>query len=149
MQIALKPAAKADLEDFIPWAENIARNVARNYGFIKRSQEEDEIISAAYLSMIENWAALRPELGTDFGGYARRDVLSECQREARRLRNGGTYNTRREEPGVSLVVQVASTIENSDGEPMDVVDYRAVREIEFDVKPSSSTVSELMAMLRG
>jgi hypothetical protein len=73
MQIALKPAAKADLEDFIPWAENIARNVARNYGFIKRSQEEDEIISAAYLSMIENWAALRPELGTDFGGYARRD----------------------------------------------------------------------------
>ena len=31
-----------------------------------------------------------------FRGYAHRELQSECRREARRLRNGGTYRTRRE-----------------------------------------------------
>ena len=73
-------------------------------------------------------------------GYARPDVLSECQREARRLRNGGTYNTRREEPGMSLMVQMASSIENDDGEPMNVVDYRATPESTFDQVHNTQTM---------
>ena len=144
----MQPAPLGKIDDFIPWARNIGRQVAKAYGFLKHSQEEEDVISAAYLRMVDRWAAFEPERGTDFRGFARRDVMSECQREARRLRNGGTYNTRREEPGVSLVVQIASTMDNADGEPMDIVDYRAAPEY-GQASTNTKTMPELMALLRG
>lgn len=99
------------ITDHLIWARTIARTVRRAYNFRSRSQEESDLEATAYLAIVELAArfdlAQVPPGGNvirAFRGWAAIEVCSRCRREARRLRNGGTYNTRREKPGVAFVV---------------------------------------------
>lgn len=122
---------RIDITPHMSWAEGIARKVSRKYRFGVGSQEEMEIISAAYLVMAEKSHTYEPKLevtatecGALFRGYCTVAITTDCRREARRLLNGGTYNTRNETPGITLTVdQIPSLTEERYGwEP---IDYRS------------------------
>jgi DNA-directed RNA polymerase specialized sigma subunit len=97
--------------DHLRWARSIARRVRRAYNFRVGSQELSDLEQVACLAVVELLERFDESLvpaGGDavraFRGWAMIEVRNRCRREARRLRNGGTYNTRRETPGESLVV---------------------------------------------
>lgn len=98
--------------DHLKWARMIARGVRKAFQFIPGSQEEQDLEATAFLAIVELAKRFDPTKvppGGDpvgaFRGWAAIEVRCRCQREARRLRNGGTYNTRREIAGRALVVE--------------------------------------------
>jgi hypothetical protein len=98
--------------DHLKWARAIARGVRRSFNFGIRSQEEQDLQATAYLAVVElarrfDWSKLPPggDASAAFRGWATIEVRSRCRREARRLRNGGAYHTRRERPGQVLLMQ--------------------------------------------
>jgi hypothetical protein len=85
------------------WAENIARLIARHKGFGPRSQEADDLVAVAYLTLIELSLVFDPsrvpdggDEGGQFRGWSHPWIRNRCERETKRLRNGGTYHSRRE-----------------------------------------------------
>lgn len=84
------------------WARYVARKVRSEFGFGRRSQEEADLESVAYLALVKKvntfdpaaWVPLGGDAGLAFRGYAYRYLYYECRAEAERLRNGGTYHTR-------------------------------------------------------
>lgn len=95
-----------DAERHMVWARGIARGVRADYRFLADSQEELELEAAAYLVLVLKAAAFdfsRVPAGGDpdeqFRGLNSREVRTNCQREAQRLRNGGTYHTTRDPAG--------------------------------------------------
>lgn len=97
------------------WAREIARKVAARYRFARHSQEADDLKSVAVVELLKRAPHFIPHPGLDltdptaienaFRGWMYRYIRSECAREARRMRNGGTYNTRREKIGQALVAE--------------------------------------------
>jgi hypothetical protein len=94
------------------WARSIARRVRRAFQFAVGSQEEEDLDATAYLTIVElagRFDASKMPAGGDlvgaFRGWAAIEVKCRCQREARRLRNGGTYHTRREKSRESVVIE--------------------------------------------
>jgi hypothetical protein len=76
------------------------------------SQEEADLEATAFLAIVElakrfDFTKVPP--GGDpafaFRGWIAIEVRCRCRREARRLRKGGTYCTRREKAGRALVVE--------------------------------------------
>ncbi|HEV3438070.1 MAG TPA: hypothetical protein VG122_11965 [Gemmata sp.] len=106
------PSIVVVVTDHVNWARMIARGVRQAFQFVPRSQEEQDLEATAFLAIVELAQRFDPTKvppGGDpigaFRGWAAIDVRCRCQREARRLRNGGTYNTRREKAGKALVVE--------------------------------------------
>lgn len=107
----LEIAAAFFVEDQLPWAREIAQEIRRDYSFRRMSQEAQDLEQVAYLVVVElaqrfDPARVPPDgnLVFAFRGWAAIEVRNRCRREARRLRNGGTYNTRRETRGQALVI---------------------------------------------
>jgi hypothetical protein len=98
--------------DQLKWARMIARGVRQAFHFKIGSQEELDLEATAYLAIVElvgRFDAAKIPLGGDlncaFRGWAAIGVRCRCQREARRLRNGGTYHTRREKARKAIVIE--------------------------------------------
>jgi hypothetical protein len=110
-----------DITAHLGWATKLGKTVAREYHFRKGGQEEDDIISVAFLHL--HRCGMRYTGRSDdvdhFRGYAYPSLVAECRREARRLRNGGTYWTRKEQRGEVIDVPALSDLANADGEPFD------------------------------
>jgi hypothetical protein len=122
------PAAAIDVRDHLSWAEGVARGVGLAYMIRPGSQEAADLAQVAYLTLLRYARAFdheRVPAGGDpagaFRGYCHRDVRKEVQREARRLRNGGTYRTRREVPGVSLLAIPTSDFDEA-SDPFEVAE---------------------------
>lgn len=86
----------------LAWAENIARRIATSskFGFGWKSQEADDLVAVAWqvlagLAKRFDPARVRPGSSPDqlFRGWAWKFIPKECEREAIRIRNGGTFNT--------------------------------------------------------
>lgn len=134
-QSRAKPTGKGttpqiDVVPHLAWAKSLAKRVSRQYRFGRGSQEEQEIVSAAHLVLCEKAHTYEPKLevtptecGALFRGYCQIAIVTDCRRECRRLLNGGTYNTRNETPGVTLMVDQLPTI-TEDGHGWELVDYR-------------------------
>jgi hypothetical protein len=106
------PGIVIAITDHLKWARMIARGVRRSFQFKIGSQEEADLEATAYLAiveLVERFDIARVPIGGDpngaFRGWAAIAVRSCCQREARRLRNGGTYNTRREKAHKAIVIE--------------------------------------------
>jgi hypothetical protein len=98
--------------DHLKWARMIARGVRQAFNFKVGSQEESDLEATAYLTLVElvkRFDAVKLPIGGDpnsaFRGWAAIGVRCRCQREARRLRNGGTYHTRREKTRKTIVIE--------------------------------------------
>lgn len=109
MPIADPAAAAVDVTAHLSWAAAVARGVARAYRL--RGQEAADLEQTAHLTLVRCALAFDagrvPEAGDAggaFRGYCHREVQSECRREAARLRNGGTFKTRRRGQGVLLAI---------------------------------------------
>ncbi|MBA4191333.1 MAG: hypothetical protein C0467_25405 [Planctomycetaceae bacterium] len=95
--------------DHLEWAQQVARRVSGRYRFEGRSQEQADLESVATLELVKrapkfDFKRVRGGRVVDaFRGWLEQYIVSQCRREARRLRNGGTYHTRREVEGVALV----------------------------------------------
>ena len=94
--VALHPAV--DPLAHAEWAAGTALAVAFRWRFRKGGQEEADLTQTAHAAVCRAAVRFRPEMcpaGGDpaglFRGWCRQDVRQECQREARRLLNGGTY----------------------------------------------------------
>lgn len=99
------PAAKPaiDPEPHIVWARAIGAGVASEYQFAAGSQERADLEAAAAAELVaacHRFDVSKIPPGGDAGGllrgYAHQALQKECRREAHRLRNGGTYRTRRD-----------------------------------------------------
>jgi hypothetical protein len=135
MTDTIEKPASIRLEDHLEWAGG----VARAYAFDRTSQEEHDLKSAAYLAMVRcsrsfnlDRVPVGGDVGGAFRGFAHRYLQSECRREARRLRNGGTYNTRREHGQPIIVAGPFSDLPHHDdgSDCFDVIDHRTEREEE-------------------
>ncbi len=98
--------------DHMKWAQMIARGVRQAFHFKMGSQEEQDLEATAYLALVELMERFDPSKipsGVDpnysFRGWAVLEVRCRCLREAYRLRNGGTYHTRREKAQKRVVVE--------------------------------------------
>jgi hypothetical protein len=98
--------------DHLKWARMIARGVRQAFNLKLGSQEESDLEATAYLTLVElvkRFDVVKIPIGGDpnsaFRGWAAICVRCRCQREARRLRNGGTYHTRREKSQKTIVVE--------------------------------------------
>ena len=118
-----------DVLPLLPWAKGIARGVRADFKFGRRSQEEADLEGVALLALCEKAAAFDPRRvpeGGDpvgaFKGYASRAIRSKCIEEARRLRNAGTYHTRREKGKAPVEAIQASRMRAPDGGSFDVAD---------------------------
>src|SRR5262249_12178505 len=132
LHVSGKPA-RSHLE----WAEAIARNIGRYYKFRPRSQEVAELVQVAHLTLVRRWPRFSPELvpaGGDahgqFRGWAHPHVRGECDREAKRLRNGGTYRTRSEKGKERVCVVGLPTRQTEHGvAEVDLADHRISEEL--------------------
>lgn len=110
-----------DVTAHLAWAAEVARLIAKEYHFRKKGQEEEDLQAVAFLHLCR---AARDYTGdpadTDhFRGYAHLRITAEVRREARRLRNGGTYWTRKEQRGEVMDVSALSDLLDRDGKPYD------------------------------
>lgn len=128
-QLLPESAPAVNVTEHLAWAASVARGVARDFKFKRESQEEDDIKSVAALTVVRMAANFDPsrvpaggDPGGQFRGWVHRSVQGMCKREARRLRNGGTYHTRREVTGVALVAEEMSAHATADGTPIEVPD---------------------------
>ena len=112
------------------WARAIARGVRHDWRFRPGSAEEEELEGAARLELCRRAAAFDPvkaPRGADpvdaFRGYAAEWIRSECQREAARQRNGGTYRTlgrkKSRDAAKGLVAVAFTDVETEGGEGFD------------------------------
>ncbi|QEL18846.1 hypothetical protein [Limnoglobus roseus] len=99
-----------DLLALWPWVEKIALRVAARY-LLWGEAALDDLISAGYVRALEKIPHFRPDdpkAAADpngaFRGWAYRDVMTYVQREAARLRGGGTFRSPRREPGRDPVI---------------------------------------------
>jgi hypothetical protein len=109
---APRPCTAIAVIDHVKWARMIARGVRRAFHLVAGSQEEQDLEATVFLAIVElaqrfDSARVPPDGDSTgaFRGWAAIEVRCRCRREARRLRNGGTYHTRREKPGHALVVE--------------------------------------------
>ena len=123
--------ATIDVTPHIEWASRIARRIAKGYRFVPGGQEEQELIGCAHLVLVRKSHTYEParevyatECGALFRGYVSQTVTTECRREARRIRNGGTYHTREEIDGVTLSVEAMGRMVLEDGTAWEPADYR-------------------------
>lgn len=96
----------------VKWAKAVARGVRQHYRFLTGSQEEQDLEGVA---LVQLWRLAGefdpnrvPEGGSFYGafhGWAHPFIRGECQRHCRRLRNGGTYNTRKETGRLPVLVE--------------------------------------------
>jgi hypothetical protein len=106
------PSITIVVTDHMKWAQMIARGVRQAFHFKMGSQEEQDLEATAYLALVELMERFDPSKipsGVDpnhsFRGWAVLEVRCRCLREAYRLRNGGTYHTRREKAQKRVVVE--------------------------------------------
>ena len=169
-----RPAAPAgggavDPNDHLKWVKAIARGVRADYRFGRGSQEEFDLEQTAAMALcraavafdVETMAARNGiavadvELVGAFRGYASRYVRGECVREARRLRNGGTFHTRRERNADGskkrrIEVESADARRTPDGDRVELPDPRTVAPAGPDPGPGlSPCVVEFLARTRG
>jgi len=91
------------------WAERLAYKMAAALGVVG-SQQVDDLRAAgraAVAALCLRFDPARNPLAAEtnaFRGWAKKTVRSEAVREAKRLRNGGTYSTRRENEHEPLTV---------------------------------------------
>ncbi len=120
----------ADPTAHVEWARRVARGVAKAFRFAPASQEEAELEGEALLAMVGRSRAYIHRGGRDplgaFRGYAYSYVRSQCVREARRIRNGGTYRTRREADLPPVEVSHLSVMKTPAGDPVELVDLRSL-----------------------
>jgi hypothetical protein len=107
-----QPSMIIEVADHVKWGRMIARGVRQSFHFVKGSQEEEDLEATAFLAIVDlaqRFDSAKVPVDGDpigaFRGWAAIEVRCRCRREARRLRNGGTYHTRREEAGKALVVE--------------------------------------------
>jgi hypothetical protein len=107
-----QPPIIIEVADHVKWGRMIARGVRQSFHFVKGSQEEEDLEATAFLAIVDlarRFDSAKVPIDGDpigaFRGWAAIEVRCRCRREARRLRNGGTYHTRREEAGKALVVE--------------------------------------------
>lgn len=119
-------SAHIAVTDHMRWAKMIARGVREAFHFRIGSHEEQDLEATAYLAIVElaeRFDSTKVHADSDainaFRGWAAIAVRCRCQREARRLRNGGTYHTRREN---TLKPVVVNRLKNGP----DVVDPRSL-----------------------
>lgn len=125
-----------DLPALMKWARAIARGIRHHYRFQCHSQEEQELEAVAYYMLcrcLKKFDLSRVPPGGDvdgaFRGWCHPFIRGECQCEARRLRNGGTYNTRTERLHRPIYVEPLPRRRGDDGdEYVDIADYRAERD---------------------
>lgn len=122
-------APAIDVNDHLDWARRKARAVARLYRL--SGQECDDLVQTAYLALCRlavAWRADRSPNPADpvraFRGYAKWDIRSECRREAKRLRAGGTIRTTlplfdSQGNPRSVVAEPASDLTTPAGDPFD------------------------------
>jgi len=97
--LCVMPSPTIDVSDHLAWARNHARRVARGFHLRANSTDEDDLIQAAYVRLLERAKQFDPrqhthgDLNDFFQRWVRRDILTACVREAERLKNGGFYNT--------------------------------------------------------
>jgi hypothetical protein len=139
------PAAAIDVTAHLEWAKAVARGVGRVYLFRPGSQEVGDLTQFAYLMLVRYARAFDAErvpvggnIGGAFRGYCHRALRKELQREARRLRNGGVYHTRRELPGVALIAVPMSGLDAGGAEagPWDVAEPEHRSEALPDLDPA-------------
>lgn len=89
----------------LDWARIVARGVCRGGGFPRGGQEERDLEQTAAAELVRKLPAFDPGQvppGGDpdmaFRGWVRPFLKCACDREALRLRNGGTYRTTRTPP---------------------------------------------------
>lgn len=119
-------------EALMKWARAIARGVRKYYNFGAGSQEEQDLEAVAYLTLARLVPIFDHERVPDggsalgqFKGWCHPSIRAECQREARRLRNGGTYWCRNEKGRERVVVEGLPSRMGDDGhEYIDIEDYR-------------------------
>lgn len=88
----------------IEWSQHVTRQMVRALGFDPKGQEGMDLLSVATVTLLTLAkrfdVTLVPAGGSidgQFRGWAWRYIRCECEREARRLRNGGTFRTKRGE----------------------------------------------------
>lgn len=101
-----------DPTEHVAWAQEIGRKVRARYKFPKDSAEQEDLESVAVLELLTCAKKFDASFMTDgsnltdaFRGWAHMCIVGQCSREARRMRNGGTYNTRKERKGEALVAE--------------------------------------------
>lgn len=117
----------------LQWAENIGRAIAHAKGFLPRSQEEHDLVSAAHLLLCRRattFAAERVPLGGSaaglFRGFCHQSIKWECLREASRMRAGGTFHSPSRAEAKEVRIQALPTMTNELGDDEVVVEDRRV-----------------------
>ncbi|HEY3787768.1 MAG TPA: hypothetical protein VGL71_02885, partial [Urbifossiella sp.] len=126
------PGFPIDVLAHFDWALGVARGVAASFRFLRDSQETADLEQVCFLTLLRRAKTFDPKkvpVGGDegglFRGFVHRDLQSECRREARRLRNGGTYRTRTEQGKRTIAAEHFSTMrELEPGRPFDILDHR-------------------------
>lgn len=116
----------------LEWARGIAASIARKKGFVSNSQESDELEQVALLTLWRRALTFDtsrvPEGGDPHGlfrGWSHRSIASECDREARRLRAGGTFRTPNSKRANKVRVEALPTkISECGREEVALIDYR-------------------------
>ncbi len=95
------PIDENTLKKLLGWARGVSRGIARHYHFAPGSQEGQDLDAVAHLTLVRLLPVFDrgrvPDGGDPVGqlqGWAHPHIRGECEREAIRLRNGGTYWTR-------------------------------------------------------
>lgn len=111
-----------DLDAFPRRVGKLVGNVAKAYGL--HGSTLDDLQSAGHARALELMRSFRPKYpqgyedpDSAFWGWAYREVLTEIQREAARIRAGGTIRSPRRVPGAPVVIaRPISDLEDDDGE---------------------------------
>ena len=121
-----------DIAGLWKWLHGKARGIAGFLGFERGSQEEAELSQVAAVELVQCVAnfdpAMVPPGGSAVGllrGYATQFIRPELIREAKRIRNGGTYHSRDESMYPPVKVEGLPVRQSEDGlTEVAIVDYR-------------------------
>jgi hypothetical protein len=105
-ELALPPPPEPTVDPtdpaLIDWCDTVSGGIARAFGFAPDSQEGWELKLEGQMELVRRCQQFDPaavDPGSTafdaFRGWAHQYIRSQCQREAERLVNGGTYRTRR------------------------------------------------------
>jgi hypothetical protein len=122
-----------DMARNIKWAKAIARGIRKHYRFLTASQEERDLEGVALQTMWKCAGKFDPSRVPEggsfdgaFRGWCHPFIKGDVQREARRLRNGGTYHTRRETGREQVMVEELPWRRDESGSAyVDLIDHRA------------------------
>ena len=123
------------------WAEAIGRKVSRHFHFREKGQEQDDLVSVAVEMLCDLYTRTKDgrwngETGEQeflsyfkvekvkaggspegqFRGWAHDWIESECVREAKRLRNAGTYRTTRPENEPAAATNLGDGVDDLEGD---------------------------------